>query len=173
MKLSTFKNHLNQSQELTFTLPNGEPIPSHFHITEVGLITKNFIDCGGTVRSTKIISFQVWVANDTEHRLEPQKLLKIISSADYLFENEDYEIEVEYDSLMSAENQHLLSHSGTWQTIGRYGIEFYNDHFIFTTKQTDCLAKDQCGVPPEKIKVKLSDIVAAPIQACTPGGNCC
>lgn len=43
--------------------------PAHFHITEMGLVTKNFIDCGNTIREEKLITFQVWYAGDLEHRL--------------------------------------------------------------------------------------------------------
>lgn len=31
-----------------FKLENGNSVPEHFHVTEVGIITKDFIDCGGT-----------------------------------------------------------------------------------------------------------------------------
>jgi hypothetical protein len=52
-------------------------VPEHFHLTEVGVVTKNFIDCGGTVRSERVANFQLWDANDSDHRLKPQKLLNI------------------------------------------------------------------------------------------------
>jgi hypothetical protein len=51
MKLSQFKLQLSSLSNLNFVLPNGTIIPKHFHVTEVGQITKHFIDCGGTVRN--------------------------------------------------------------------------------------------------------------------------
>ena len=45
MKLSEFKNIISNSNEIRFQLENGEIIPKHFHITEVGLNKKKFIDC--------------------------------------------------------------------------------------------------------------------------------
>lgn len=51
MKLSEFKKQLSTVTELNFVLPNGTIVPQHFHVTEVGQVTKNFIDCGGTVRN--------------------------------------------------------------------------------------------------------------------------
>ena len=78
MKISQFKNHLDNVPELNFLQPNGDYVPKHFHITEAGMTTKHFVDCGGTVRTEKTISFQLWVAEDYEHRLEPQKLKKIM-----------------------------------------------------------------------------------------------
>jgi hypothetical protein len=34
---------------------------------------KNFIDCGGKVRNETVVNFQLWNANDFEHRLKPKK----------------------------------------------------------------------------------------------------
>lgn len=157
MKLSQFKQYLDTVSQLNFVQPNGNFVPGHFHITEVGLTTKHFIDCGGTERTEKSISFQVWTANDFDHRLEPQKLKKIIAIAQPLFGNEDFEIEIEYQS----------------ETISRFGLDFDGNNFLLTTKQTDCLAKDHCGIPPEKQKVKLSDLQTSQTTCCTPGGGCC
>ncbi|MGL5112608.1 MAG: DUF6428 family protein, partial [Flavobacterium sp.] len=78
MKLSQVKSILKTVETVHFNLPDGTSVPEHFHVTEVGLVTKNFIDCGGTVRKETVVNFQLWDANDFEHRLKPQKLLNII-----------------------------------------------------------------------------------------------
>jgi hypothetical protein len=44
--------------------------------------------------------------------------------------------------------------------------------FILMNKQTACLAQDQCGIPTEKEKVKLSEI-SSQTNSCVPGGGCC
>ena len=156
MKLSEIKNHLNTANTVNFILPNGQNIPEHFHVTEVGLTTKHFIDCGGTMRTDKTINFQVWVAQDTTHRLEPNKLQKIISLSEKLFGNEDLEIEVEYQT----------------ETIGRYGLEINGENFLLTAKETDCLAKDNCGVPETKQKLELAELQTEK-SCCIPSGGCC
>jgi hypothetical protein len=46
MTLSEIKENLKQLEELQFLLPNGDSVPPHFHVTEIGKITKQFIDCG-------------------------------------------------------------------------------------------------------------------------------
>ena len=76
MKLSEIKTKLNQLETIAFKLPNGTLVPNHFHVTEVGKVTKNFIDCGGTVRHEEVVNFQLWNANDYDHRLHPEKTLK-------------------------------------------------------------------------------------------------
>jgi len=155
MKLSEVKNKLKQLNQIAFQLPNGQLVPSHFHVTEVGKVTKYFIDCGGTVRNEEVVNFQLWNANDYNHRLHPEKLLKIIELSEKTLGIEDLEIEVEYQA----------------QTIGKFRLGFTGENFLLTTKQTDCLAKDNCGIPEEKPKVKLSDLNSQP--CCEPGGNCC
>lgn len=157
MKLSTFKNYLNTVNEINFIEPNGTVVPKHFHITEAGMVTKHFIDCGGTVRQEKTVSFQLWVASDVAHRLEPQKLLKIIDIYEKQFGAEDLELEMEYQS----------------DTVGKYGLDFSNGNFVLTSKQTDCLAKDNCGVPVEKQKLQLAELEISQASCCTPGGGCC
>ena len=157
MKLSQIKQHLSTAEAVNFELENGTQVPEHFHVTEVGVVTKNFIDCGGTVRNEKVANFQLWDANDYEHRLKPQKLLNIIALSEKILGMEDLEIEVEYQS----------------ETIGKYDLEFDGKNFILTSKQTACLAQDKCGVPPQKQKVQLSSLAVANESCCTPGGGCC
>lgn len=156
MKLSEIKKHLSTVTAVNFQLANGTFVPEHFHVTEVGQITKHFIDCGGTVRNEKVVNFQLWNANDTDHRLKPQKLLNIIALSEKVLGIEDLEIEVEYQS----------------NTIGKYGLDFNGKDFVLITKQTNCLASDACGIPKEKQNVKLSDLAPGK-SCCTPGGGCC
>src|SRR4051812_22038228 len=98
MKLSEIKTHLSTATAVNFELPNGSMVPENFHVTEVGVIAKHFIDCGGTVRNENVANFQLWNANDTDHRLKPQKLLNIIALSEKVLGIEDLEIEVEYQS---------------------------------------------------------------------------
>jgi Family of unknown function (DUF6428) len=79
MKLSEIKSILANAEAVNFQLENGTYVPEHFHVTEVGMVTKNFIDCGGTVRNEKKVNFQLWDANDYDHRLKPKRLLDIIA----------------------------------------------------------------------------------------------
>ncbi len=156
MKLSEIKTHLNSLEQISFMLPNGELVPTHFHVTEVGKITKHFIDCGGTVRNEEVANFQLWNADDYNHRLHPEKLVDIIGLSEKVLGLEDLEIEVEYQG----------------DTIGKFGLDFDGTNFLLTTKQTDCLAKDKCGIPESKPKMKLSELQQAS-SCCDPKSGCC
>ena len=155
MKLSTFKDILKTKIAIGFELPDGQLVPGHFHVTEVGQIDKRFIDCGGTLRQEKVVSFQLWEADDYDLCLHPDKLVSIIELSEKALDIEDLEIEVEYQGA----------------TIGKYGLDYKDDNFLLTTKATDCLAKDNCGVPETKVKVALGALGDG--ETCTPGGGCC
>ncbi len=157
MKLSEIKKHLSSAETVNFKLPTGAYVPEHFHVTEVGLVTKHFIDCGGVERLEKVVNFQLWDANDVEHRLKPQKLSNIIALSETKLGIGDLEIEVEYQS----------------DTIGKYGLHFNGKDFVLVPKHTACLASDVCGIPPAKQKVQMQNLQTADERCCTPGGSCC
>ena len=155
MKLSEFKTKLSEQSSLSFVLPNGKSVPSHFHLTEIGILNKSFIDCGGTARTEQKVTMQLWTSVDYHHRLSPEKMLGILEKSSPLFTSVDPEIEVEYQG----------------DTIGKYGLDHSEGHFQLLALQTDCLAKDNCGIPVEKVKKALSSLQDS--SCCQPGSGCC
>jgi len=156
MKLSEVKKSLENLSDVNFQLPNGTMVPQHFHVTEVGVVTKHFIDCGGVVRNEKVANFQLWDANDFNHRLKPGKLNKIIELSEKVLGLDDLEVEVEYQDA----------------TIGKYDLDFNGTNFLLISKKTNCLAQDKCGIPAEKIKISLSSL-STKDTSCNPGSGCC
>jgi len=134
MKLSEFKNHIKNSDQVTFELWNWESVPSHYHFTEIGIVLKKFIDCGGQVRYEEKISLQLRTADDTNHRLQWEKILSIIEAFEKNISSKDADVEVEYQ----------------WVTIWKYWLEVRDNKFILIPTMTDCLAKDACGIPQQK-----------------------
>ena len=155
MKLSEFKSKLEKVEQLEFVLQNGQKVPSHFHITEVGMTTKQFTDCGNTFRIQKTATIQLWTSVDFDHRLDSKKVLEIIRSTDKMFEGEDLDIEVEFQQ----------------ETVGKFGLDFTNNQFVLTNTKTDCLAKTSCGVV-DKVKTKLSELTPE-TSCCGTESNCC
>ena len=149
MKISEVKKALETLEAVNFKLPNGDILPPHFHVTEVGLVTKHFIDCGGTERKETVANFQLWEAGDYDHRLAPQKFLHILNLCKKVLGEDDHEIEVEYQQ----------------STIGKFGLSFDGADFMLTNKQTACLAQDACGIP-DKAEQKQS-------ACCSPKSGCC
>jgi hypothetical protein len=129
-----------------FILPDGNQIPAHFHITEVGHVTKRFIDCGGRLHERKdTCLLQTWVADDYDHRLSAGRFAKILQLGDKVLPHNELEVEVEYDCCV----------------IAQYPIasaEFAGDYIDLQLgeKHTACLARERreneqacCGAPEE------------------------
>jgi len=119
-----------------FILPDGDQVPAHFHLTEVGHVVKNFIDCGGTTRKTESSVLQLWVNDgDVDHRLSAGKMAKILALGERVLPHFDLDVEVEYDDY--AISQFPVT-----------SFEVSGDHvdFTMTTKHTDCLARERCGI---------------------------
>ena len=153
MVLSAFKQSLIELDTLKFQLPNGQFVPSHFHITEVGNVKRNYIDCGGKLREENKINLQLWVASDTNHRLKPNNILEILQLTEKQLGYSNLELEVEYQQ----------------NTVGRYKLAFDGTVFQLINTQTACLALDQCGIPQEKPRVRLSTTGVN----CNPNSGCC
>ena len=159
MKLKELKEFLDNLNSLIFLEDTGMMIPSHFHITEAGLISRKFIDCGGTLREENTFNFQIWVADDIEHRLSPVQLKKIIQIAVSKLNivNDDIEISIAY--------QH--------NTIGMYALEIDNNCLKLSSTQTNCLAIDQCGTGIQKINLSLASLSTPTENSCSKDGGCC
>jgi hypothetical protein len=155
MKVKELVEVLKAQASIGFVLPNGNTVPAHFHITEMGLVLKNYVDCGGKMRNERSATFQLWVAGDADHRMTSQKFMGIIAIADGLYGIQDLEVQVEYQQ----------------ETIGVFDLNYNGEKFILQSKQTACLAEDACGIPVSKQKVSLSQLGDS--NQCTPGGGCC
>ena len=137
MNVNELQNLLaaHPGERMHFMLPDKSFVPAHFHITEVGRVQKDFIDCGGTVRSATTCLLQVWVAHDVDHRLETTKLAKIMEIAQPLLGSDQLPVEIEYEG--EAISQYPLG--GAESTPS--GLLFY-----LGSKHTACLAPEKCGV---------------------------
>lgn len=155
MKLSEVKEVLPKLKGIDFLLPNGSKVPAHFHLTEIGNINKQFMDCGGVVRNETKVSFQLWTSIDMHHRLKAEKFEHIIKLAEEKINLQDAEIEVEYQG----------------DTIEKFGLDFNGENFVLTSQKTACLAEENCGIPVQKVKTKLAEIGATGESCCGPG--CC
>jgi hypothetical protein len=137
--LSTLANAPNLA--LHVMLPGGEFVPAHFHVTEVGRVQKDFIDCGGTTRSSVTCLLQVWVAADTDHRLTTTRLAGILRMAAPLLGSDDLPVEVEYETETTSQFPVALAEATPGGVLLHLG-----------TKHTECLAPDRCGVAASGVR---------------------
>ena len=135
-----------------FTLPDGDQIPAHFHITEVGHVTKRFIDCGGKLHErTDTCLLQTWVNDDdADHRLTAGTFAKILQLGEPVLPHDDLEVEVEYDCCVVAQYPIVSAQF----TGGLVDLQLGEKH-------TDCLAKERCGVDGRCSSDEATPAVAA------------
>ena len=105
MKLSDLRSSLEQHPGTfpRFVLPDGDFIPAHAHVTEVGHVTKSFIDCGGVTGKSETVLLQTHVGRDTDHRLKSDRFAKILELGQRVLPHDQLEVEVEYDCCVVAQ----------------------------------------------------------------------
>ncbi len=150
MKLHQFKALLEANREKQFLLqlPNGKAVPQAFHITEVGAVSKTFIDCGGKVHSIQTCQLQAWIGPDVDHRIEAGKMVDILKKSEAILPSDFIDLEIEYED-------ELISQYPVAEAV----ISDEAVTLILTTKHTDCLAQELCLVPAG--------------GGCAPGSGCC
>ncbi|MDB4538225.1 DUF6428 family protein [Akkermansiaceae bacterium] len=143
----------NEGKGLQLVLPDGEGVPAHFHVTEVGSVRKDFIDCGGTKRVSSWCLLQAWVATDVDHRIGTEKLLKILEMGASVMPGDFLPVEIEYEA--GVISQYPLAE-----------VEIGDEVVVLklTKKHTDCLAKDKCGIP---------EIPGEALSDCCGSSGCC
>lgn len=138
MKIRELRETLREHPDTLprFILPDGETVPAHYHLTEVGHVVKNFIDCGGTMRKNESAVLQLWFSDtDPDHRLRAGKFADILGLGDRVLPNDELEVEVEYDCCVIS--QYPIKSA-------RLSDEYLDFHL--TSSHTDCLAREKCGV---------------------------
>src|SRR6266571_3121845 len=86
-----------------FVLPNGDYIPAHAHVTEVGYVARSFVDCGGLTGREEKVLLQTHVGNDIDHRLRSDRCAKILALGNRVIPNADLDVDVEYDCCVVAQ----------------------------------------------------------------------
>jgi hypothetical protein len=153
LMISEVRAALAAAAELPITViwPDGEPIEAHFHVTEVGRVQKDFVDCGGTVRNLVTCLLQTWVGDDVDHRITGGKLLKAFEFAAPVLKGEDLPVELEYEAC----NVVTLRVVAVENTGAALVVRLAGKH-------TDCLAKELCIPAPKSGG-----------GACAPDSGCC
>jgi hypothetical protein len=152
MKLSDLRAILERQPDTLprFVLPDGDSIPAHAHVTEVGHVAKNFIDCGGVIGRKETALLQTHVGLDTDHRLRSDRFAKILQLGERVLPHNDLEVEVEYDCCVVAQYPVIAVRSA-------------GDHLdiVLGKRRTQCLAQ-------ERRKETL-----APDACCAPAVSAC
>ena len=136
-------------------VPTGYPIADHFHVTEVGRVEKQFVDCGGKPRSTVACVLQTLVANDKDHRLSTTKLTRIMQLTESLGMDGETQVEVEHQE-----------RSVSVDSIDRFEVIDGVLQFYLEPKHTACLAEDACGIGGASLGLNVIE------DCCDRPGSC-
>jgi hypothetical protein len=165
MKLADFSTIISQHPDklMRFVLPNGKSIPASYHITEVGHVKKDFIDCGGTARSVSACMLQAWIAvNDEDHRLNAGKLASILQMATKVLPDREVPVELEYEAPIISQFTIESSEMADGAIV-----------FRLANKHTDCLAKESCGLEGGCCSTEESCCEEAATPAAVGKSSCC
>ncbi len=141
---------------LHVVLPDDDVVPPHFHVTEVGRVQKDFVDCGGTRRSSTHCQLQLLVAGDTDHRLTAGKLAKIVALSAPVLGDDALPLVFEYEDCRTIAFPVRELHATAEQITVRLALP-----------QTQCLAADACGLSAEEANAGCG---CAPSET---GTGCC
>jgi Family of unknown function (DUF6428) len=105
MKLHDLQHTLETNPRLfpRFVLPDGDYIPAHAHVTEVGHVVRKFIDCGGLTGKEEKILLQTHVGKDTDHQLRADRFAKILRLGNRVIPGADLDVDIEYDCCVVAQ----------------------------------------------------------------------
>ncbi len=139
MNLAEFKSLLlaHPALDVAILLPDGRAIPAHFHVTEVGHIAKQFVDCGGTFRADETCLLQTYFGSrkDDGHRLTAGRLAHILDLAARILPHGELPVQVEYEDGIVSQFPLLGGKVSEGNLQLQLGL-----------KHTDCLAKEKCGI---------------------------
>ncbi|MBT8305984.1 MAG: hypothetical protein KJN85_03525 [Maribacter sp.] len=150
----------NPDKSLLFEYKDGHFVDANYHITEVKNITIDAVDCGANTDFWKETIVQLWespMEKDKREYMTTNKALDILKKVDRMKPMErEVEIKFEYSNPTFHTSQLF---------VNAYRIESNKLVMQLGVEQTDCKAKDTCGVPVEEVGKKE--------VCCSPGGGCC
>src|ERR1043166_4512408 len=134
MKFAALREILEQHPHTLprFILPDGDVIPSHAHVTEIGHVVKNFIDCGGLTGRNESVVLQTHVGRDIDHRLRADRFAKILQLGGRILPNDQLDVEIEYDCCVVAQYPvHEVKPAGEHLDV------------VLGKRRTQCLAQER------------------------------
>lgn len=157
--LLLLKEHPNK--KLLFEYTPGNYVAPNYHITEIKNITVDSVDCGAGVDFWKETIIQLWESPEEKDNLEYMSAFKALGILDKVDKIKPMEKEVEVKFEYSNKHFHTAQ-------LFVNDFSFQNDQLILKlgVEQTDCKARETCGVPVEAAAQTDG-------SSCAPESGCC
>ena len=157
--LNILQSHPNKS--LLFEYTPGQLVGANYHITEVKHLKIDSVDCGARTDAWNETIVQLWESPSEIGKTEYMSAFKALGILNKVGKMKPYdlnsEIKIEYSNPLFHTAQLFIN-----------DLEIYGDNLVakLAVEQTDCKAKDECGVPEPVGAVSAS-------ESCAPGSGCC
>lgn len=155
--LSLLQNHKDKS--LLFSYHPGEWVGANYHITEVKHIKIDSVDCGSGTDAWNETIIQLWESPSEKDKRDFMSCYKALAILNKVGKMKPFDLEAEVKLEYSNEQFHTaqlyVDHVDTAEKELRFHLSVY---------QTDCKAKETCGVPEPVQEVA---------GGCAPGSGCC
>ncbi len=163
MKTQDFLNVLkeNQGKALLFEYQENNFVDTNYHITEVKNTVIHSVDCGGKTDQWNETIIQLWESPEEKGKLgylKSDKALSILERVHNLHP-------IDGNAILKFEYSNETFHKAHLEV---QQFEITNSKIIVQlfVSQTDCKAKDTCGVPETMLANDDKN-------SCSPGSGCC
>ncbi len=162
MKTNEFISLLkeNPNKNLLFEYKPGQLVPANYHITEVKNITIDSVDCGAGTDFWKETIIQLWESPEEIGKRDYMSAFKALAILNKVDKIKPMEKEVEVKFEYSNPNFHTAQ-----LFVNAHQLAGNNLVFHLGVEQTDCKAKDTCGVPVE--------MTSSSANSCSSESGCC
>ncbi len=164
MKTKEFLDILkaNQGKSLLFEYAPNLLVGANYHITEVKHVTIDAVDCGAGTDAWKETIIQLWESPTELGKTEfmsAYKAMGILSKVGRMKPyTMDAEVKIEYSNARFHTAQLF---------VNDYEIQENQLRFKLAVQQTDCKAKEACGIA-EPVMADENQV-----GGCAPGSGCC
>ena len=154
---SVLKEH--NSTSLLFQYAPNQLVGANYHITEVKHIKVDSVDCGGQVDSWNETVIQLWESPTEIGKTEFMSSGKALEILDKVGLMKEYDSE----AVVKFEYSNALFHTAQ---LFVSGVNLMGTNLVInlSVADTDCKAKELCGVPEQ---------VSETENSCAPGSGCC
>ena len=163
MKTQEFLNVLkeNERKALLFEYQENKFVDTNYHITEVKNTVINSVDCGGKSDAWNETVIQLWESPEEKGKIEYLKSDKALS----ILERVHSMHPLDGNAIVQFEYSNEVFHKAHLEV---QHIEVTDSKIIVQlfVSQTDCKAKDTCGVPETALADEQQN-------SCAPGSGCC
>lgn len=161
MKTNEFLSLLDKHKEkaLLFEYAPNQLVGANYHITEVKHLTIESVDCGAQTDAWKETIIQLWESPNELGKTEYMTSYKAIAILKKVATMKSFVLDAEAKIEYSNATFHTAQ-----LFINDYIIKDNNLIIKLAIEQTDCKAKELCGVPEKLEETNMS---------CSPTSGCC